>query len=313
MDDKSRSSNRLALKNKDKSSSSSHGTTSSPNFAVFSRSPQVQSKQSQRTPGSTGDLSCVKDTIKDILTTDENLKKSISDAVSKAITSQLFNSDDILDQLAQRLCDNDRFITSICNSIQDKVTDELSTSTTHDMAIINDKIRHLEESIRNLKKCLTTADARIDQAEQYSRRNCLLIHGIQERKNENTNALSIKTFDDLSTDEVKVDIISTDLDRSHRLGRKKISVDESKARPRPILVKFCSYEKRRLVFSNKSQLKGSGVTISESLTVQRMDLLRSAKQHHQVEAAWSMDGRITCLLHNKSRVIVNNKNDIDNL
>lgn len=316
MNDGSRSSSRLSKKNKAIPSSPSDQDASgksSPNFAVFSRSPQVQSKQSQQRLGTIGDQSYVKDTLKGMLTTDDNLKKSIADAVSKAIINNLLTSEDILDQLVERLCGNDNFTATICNNIQDKVASEITKSTTHDIAIANDKIRHLESNITQLQKGLATADAKIEEAEQYSRRNCLLIHGIPERNNEVTNAIAIKTFDDLSTDEVKVQILPSDLDRTHRLGKKKTSLDESKLRPRPIIVKFCSYDKRRLVFKNKSELKGSGITITESLTVQRMDLLRSAKRHEKVEAAWSIDGRISCLLHDKSRVNINNKRDIDNL
>lgn len=181
------------------------------------------------------------------------------------------------------------------------------------MAIANDKILYLETTIHKLQKGLATAETKIDDGEQYSRRNCLLIHGIPERLNEDTSALAIKTFDDLSTDEFKVEIQPTDLDRTHRLGKKKVSLDDSKPRPRPIIVKFCSYENRKLVYKNKKELKGSGITISESLTAHRMELLRLAKRHPKVEAAWSMDGRISCLLENKKRVNINNKRDIDHL
>ena len=44
----------------------------------------------------------------------------------------------------------------------------------------------MSATIESLKGCL-------DRQEQYSRRNCLLIHGLPESKNENTDELVIDT------------------------------------------------------------------------------------------------------------------------
>ena len=55
-----------------------------------------------------------------------------------------------------------------------------------------------------------------DQQEQYSRRNCLLIHGIAEEKEEITDEVIINTLKKLD-----LNIKLRDIDRMHRIGEPK--------------------------------------------------------------------------------------------
>ena len=73
----------------------------------------------------------------------------------------------------------------------------------------------------------------IDRQEQYSRRNCILIHGIAENKEENTDQQAI----DFINDNLDIKINETDIDRSHRNGR----YDKAKKKARPIIVKSARY------------------------------------------------------------------------
>ena len=68
-------------------------------------------------------------------------------------------------------------------------------------------------TIESLKDCL-------DRPEQYSRRNCLLIHGLPESKNENIDELVIDTIKEKMGEEIKKD----EINRSHRLGAPKTMV-----------------------------------------------------------------------------------------
>ena len=60
------------------------------------------------------------------------------------------------------------------------------------------------------------------QQTQYSRRNCLLFHGIKEEKDEDTNSIIINTV----KEEIDIEILPNDLDRSHRTGNPKIKKKE---------------------------------------------------------------------------------------
>ena len=111
----------------------------------------------------------------------------------------------------------------------------------------------------------------IDDLEQYSRRNCLVLHGVNESKEENTNEIIIKTF----SEEIGVEIKEDDLDRSHRLGKPK----RKDNKPWPIIVKFARYAVRREIFMNKRKLKGKRLLITESLTSSRMQALGEAQKN----------------------------------
>ena len=68
----------------------------------------------------------------------------------------------------------------------------------------------MSKKVENLEK-------EIDKHEQYSRQNCLLVHGIVETDDEVTDDLVIKTI----SPKMKIEISPVDLDRTHRIGKKK--------------------------------------------------------------------------------------------
>ena len=74
-------------------------------------------------------------------------------------------------------------------------------------------------------------DAVVDRQEQYSRRNCFLIHGIVEETVQDTDEKIINTRQQSMGETIK----SQDIDRSHRLGKPKSSKN---AKSRPMIVKF---------------------------------------------------------------------------
>ena len=59
-------------------------------------------------------------------------------------------------------------------------------------------------------------EQQIDRQEQYPRRNCLLIHGIEERRHEVTDEVVIQTI----KSEMDIDLDVKDIDRTHRIGAK---------------------------------------------------------------------------------------------
>ena len=133
------------------------------------------------------------------------------------------------------------------------------------------KINQLEKTIENLAEKQKSLSSEIDDLEQYSRRNCLVLHGANESNDENTNEIIIKTF----SEELGVEIKEDDLDRSHRLGKPK----RKDNKPRPIIVKFARYAVRREIFMNKRKLKGKRLLITESLTSSRMQALGEAQKN----------------------------------
>ena len=100
-----------------------------------------------------------------------------------------------------------------------------------EVSYLSEKLGKLEESI--------------DAQQQYSRRNCLLLHGIEETKGEDTE----NTVLEVLNNDMGLNISKTALDLSHRIGNPKM-----KKKSRPIIIKFVRYYDRRDVFMNKKCL-----------------------------------------------------------
>ena len=99
----------------------------------------------------------------------------------------------------------------------------------------------------SLNEKLNGITEQVEWQEQYSRWNCLLIHGITEGNQENTDDLALETF----REKLDVELILRDLDRTHRIGKNY----KSSNRPRPVIVKFIRYNDRKKIFSKIKQLK----------------------------------------------------------
>ena len=145
----------------------------------------------------------------------------------------------------------------------------------------------INESIEEL-------ESKIDLQEQYSRRNCILTHGIAENKEENTDQQAI----DFINDSLDIKINEIDIDRSHRIGR----YDKAKKKARPIIVKFARYNVRGRVFREKRKLKGTGKSITESLTTKRTGQLNDAREKYGFNNVWSYDGKILYKINNEVKV-----------
>ena len=94
------------------------------------------------------------------------------------------------------------------------------------MVNMNEKIKKLERIV--------------DRQEQYSRRNCLLLHGVAEGERKNTDDLVLETL----YDKLHVDLTLSDLDTTHRIAQKKASSNKPKA----ATIKFVSYNTRKSIF-----------------------------------------------------------------
>ena len=138
---------------------------------------------------------------------------------------------------------------------------------------------------------------KLDDIEQYSRRNCPLFTGIMEKDNENTDQLILDTC----RESMGIELSLQDIDRSYRIGmktqREVLPEPEENGqvkhqKVRPIIVKFTSYRRRQQVFSAKKNLKGKHVGISENLTKIRQKIFNLARDVVGYKDVWSQDGKI---------------------
>ena len=136
----------------------------------------------------------------------------------------------------------------------------------------------------SLKEKFFQVDKTLDRQEQYSKRNCLLVHGLEEKNNEDTDQEIINIIKNYLAEEITIH----DIDRTHRLGKGKLDNNV----PRPIIVKFTRYNVRNRVFKTKKKLKGKAVSITESLTKIRVVELKKAREMYGFNNVWSQDGKI---------------------
>ena len=79
-----------------------------------------------------------------------------------------------------------------------------------------------------------------------------------------------------------IEILSNDLDRSHRIGNLK-----TKKKERPIIIQL-----KNNIFKNKKLLNWKGVSIIESLTKNPMGKLNEARKAYGFRNVWTSDVKI---------------------
>ena len=60
---------------------------------------------------------------------------------------------------------------------------------------------------------------------------------------------------------------------------------------------------------NKKKLAGKGISITENLTKQRMDLLKLAQTKFGFRNVWTIEGRVTTKINNQ-KVVINSESDL---
>ncbi|XP_072170161.1 uncharacterized protein [Diadema setosum] len=237
------------------------------------------------------------------------------DYVKEALQSQIKEAlccDDVLQKL------NDVISAAILEKVSQSVYQAISLDLeqlTAEQKSMNEQLKYLEGNLKKVQNAL-------DEQEQYSRWECLRFYGIPETADENTDNLImdvVKTHLDISLD-------PTCISRSHRITPKPRSgVEGDKPGPKPIIVKFGSYNARQTVFNAKSRFKGSPIFVHEdlllcmldNLTSHRRKLVQAAKDRSSVRRVWTKDGKITALVRtegmNDRRVTIRNMADIERL
>ena len=143
---------------------------------------------------------------------------------------------------------------------------------THEQSTMQQYLNAISNENEALKRQVKTLQVQIEDQQQYSRRNCILIHGIPENEPEDSDKLVMDVF----TDRLGIMLEIQDIVRSHRLGPSvrvlAPRTDQDTVKVRPIIVKFVSYRVRQLVMKRRRNLKGSKMSITECLIKSRQSL-----------------------------------------
>ena len=139
-----------------------------------------------------------------------------------------------------------------------------------------------------VKGALQNHDNRLDEIEQYSRRDNIIAHGLPEQDGECTNDVIIAVA-------AGVVITNGDISTSHRVGRPG---NARGGKPRPIVARFVRRDTRTEILRSKKKLKGhaayNGMFLSKQLSPVRTKLLYAVKNDADTAWTWTIDGKIFC-------------------
>ena len=145
----------------------------------------------------------------------------------------------------------------------------------------NAKIIELQSKIAIQDNALQRLEIKCDDNEQYSRRSCIRIHGVQYNENDD---ISVINKVEQCCDEIGVKFDMNEIDRVHYIG-KPVFDTVSKQKVRSMIVKFKSWESRtafykarpRNVLNGKKKPGAKSFSVSLDLTKRRYALLSKAK------------------------------------
>ena len=126
------------------------------------------------------------------------------------------------------------------------------------------QFEELKNEAAELKNCNKQLEDKLEEREQYSRRNCLLIHGTPASAGENTDEVALSTIQT----RIGISLSYQDVDRSHRL----------KSKNGPIIIKFTRHNTKNLIYSNKRKLKKTGMVVTESLSTRRLFFMKKLEK-----------------------------------
>ena len=227
------------------------------------------------------------------LTQHQELPDLIKKAIKEAVREELKEFQQQISKLTDRVEQNESKILSL------EVANDTKTN----------KISAMEKQLSLQAEQIATLKKSSQDAEQYSRRNCVRVFGIQETAEENTDSIILN----IAKEKLGVDLGIQDIDRSHRVGPEqnmsqrtkhsepsntsvpsssrsdstwasKVASSGKTSHPRAIIIKFASYCTRQAILQARRKLKNTGISISEDLSSTNYAILKKARQSKNVTA-----------------------------
>ena len=209
------------------------------------------------------EISELKTSMTQLMTMKEDIKKEVKQDIVE-LKNDLSGKVQKIEQSAQ-------FVSDKYDEVRAEATSALNLA------------KNLQEENLKLREEVESLKWAADEAEQYSRRDCLLFRGIPEVEGENTDQIVVDIAEKWLDVKLKVENIY----RSHR-----VKVRKQRSTPRPIIVRFIDYHHRDDIYRGKHKLKGTKISIVESLTPRRLELYELAKETFGMKNVWTLDGKI---------------------
>ena len=203
----------------------------------------------------------------------ETRSKSSNKDMSLSLSDEIKN---YLDNLVKPLMTQDSFKKAL-----DEFKEEVVDNFTKIIEAQNKKIEELEDKISIQSKKIAKLEVANDDQEQFSRRYCLRVHGIQYEGNDDNDVMEkVKTC----YKETNLTLKPDDIDRAHFVGKDFVNKQNKKVRS--IIIRFRSWNSRlafyrarpKFVSKKKPDINPSKFSVSIDLTKRRYNLLKVAKE-----------------------------------
>lgn len=217
----------------------------------------------------------------DVLSMDESVDEEVSfkiDNLVKGAMELIPSRDEGKDR--QLVCDIVKAVVAALFPMVQSISAQLQNSS--------------QISTTKVKSVIQKQNHRLDELDQYSRRDNIVFRGVSEKEGESTTKLVL----DIAAC-AGVDISEADISTSHRLG-KPPQVRTSTSKPRPIMAQFVRRDLRTNLLKSKRKLQGTDfrhVMLGEHLSPGRAKLLKAVKDDDGTAKTWTIDGRIYCTLN----------------
>ena len=144
----------------------------------------------------------------------------------------------------------------------------------------NSRIEKLESEIALKQNVIENLEIKCDDNEQYSRRSCLRVHGLEFSDEEDEG--DMKKMEKCCND-MGVEFNQNEIDRAHYIGKPYMDKKKNK-KVRSFIVKFKSWKTRTSFYKSRprnhldgQRKPGSTFNVSLDLTKRRYDLLMKAR------------------------------------
>ncbi|CAL8378735.1 unnamed protein product [Boreogadus saida] len=137
------------------------------------------------------------------------------------------------------------------------------------------KIKNMEKDTK-----ITLLENRVDDLEQYSRMNDLIISGLRTKHRSYARAAA-------ASEGISVD--SGDIEACHTLHSKNKTVAPA------IIIRFTNRKNKQAIIRQGRKLKGTDVYINENLTKKNADVARKARilrKQNKIQATWTSNCKV---------------------
>lgn len=203
-------------------------------------------------------------------------KQIIGSAANSGLVKMPFTQSQITD-IKQLISESIAEI--LTETVISQMVDKVIEKTSEKIKVVSS---NLEQHGKYIEKFRVNMEEKIDNIEQFSRRNNIRIYGLKEGENENIQLV----VDNFFTEKMGLHDMEEKIDYCHRIGK---STSDGK---RAILVRLKTRAARDIVISNRKVLKGTQITVTEDMTALRHRWLKEVVEVIGGRSVWTLNGQI---------------------